>query len=134
VLVAVLLAACGDGSPAGDEATTSTATSTTSMSTTTTSAAAVTTTATTAEVDETGEQLTVEGVVIAVDGNLDTVASFTLRLSDGSDLMFTPDEGAQFDGGPIGHIREHLTSGAPVRVDYVVLGDGTNLAMEVGDA
>lgn len=137
VLVAVVLAACGDGSSSGDRTTTSTPTSTTSEATTTTGAATTTAAATTTVADDedaTGEQLTVEGVVIAVDGNLDAVASFTLRLSDGSDLIFTPDEGAQFDGGPISHIREHLTSGAPVRVEYVILGDGTNVAMDIGDA
>jgi ABC-type glycerol-3-phosphate transport system substrate-binding protein len=137
-LVGVLAAACGNGSSAGDQTTTSTPTSTTSEATITTAATGTTTSAaattTVDEEDAPGERLTVEGVVIAVDGNLDAVASFTVRLSDGSDLIFSPDDGAQFDGGPIGHIREHLTSGAPVRVDFVVLGDGTNLAMDIGDA
>jgi hypothetical protein len=129
----VILAGCGDGSSGdiGDQTTTSTAT--TSEAPTTTSVAPTTTTTIDAE-EPSAEELNVVGVVIAVDGDLDAVASFTLRLDDGSDLAFTPDEHAQFDGGPIGHIREHLTSGAPVSVDYVVLDDGTNLALDIGDA
>jgi hypothetical protein len=89
---------------------------------------------TTTEPGSTEEVLTVVGVVIAVDGSLEGVDSFTLRLTDGSDATFTPDEDAQFDHGPISHLREHLASGEPVRVDYVVLDDGSYLAIGAGDA
>ncbi len=74
------------------------------------------------------------GVVIAFEGDLEAVESFTLRLDDGSDITFLPGEDAQFEHGPMSHIREHLTNGQPVRVVYVVAGDGSNLALAAGDA
>lgn len=81
------------------------------------------------------EDTVVEGTVIAVDGTLAAVASFTLRLPDGRDLVLVPAEGVLFDGSaPIGHLQDHLASGAPVRVGYVVLADGTLSAVLVEDA
>ncbi len=74
------------------------------------------------------------GVVTAVDGNLEGVDSFTIRVTDGSDVTFVPDDDARFDNGPFSHIRDHLASGFPVRVDYVVADDGSYLALGAGDA
>lgn len=77
----------------------------------------------------------VEGIVIAVEGTLGQVESFTLRLPTGSDVTFLPEEGVLFDGSaPIDHVRDHMTSGAPVRVEYTTLSDGTLSALQVGDA
>jgi len=77
----------------------------------------------------------VEGVVIAVDGTLAEVSSFTVRLPDGTDATFVPQPGILFDEtAPIGHVRDHLVSGAPVLVEYVTLENGELLATAVGDA
>jgi len=77
---------------------------------------------------------TVTGVVIAVDGTLGDVASFTVRMSDGTDATFEPVEGVLFDGtAPIDHVRDHLTSGSPVSIRYETLPDGSLSALEVGD-
>jgi hypothetical protein len=78
--------------------------------------------------------LSVVGVVIAVDGSLSGIDSFTIRIDDGTDLVFAPGDQALFDNGPFGHIRDHLTSGTPIRVDYVMLEDGSNRALSAGDA
>jgi hypothetical protein len=80
------------------------------------------------------EVLSVVGVVIAVDGSLSGIDSFTIRVDDGTDVTFVPEDGALFDSGPFSHIRDHLTSGTPIRVDYVMLDDGSNLALSAGDA
>jgi len=84
------------------------------------------------ELEPTG---TVEGVVIDVEGTLGVVSSFTVRLRDGTDAIFVPEDGLLFAGNaPIDHVRDHMVSGAPVRVDYTTLADGTLSAREVGDA
>lgn len=75
---------------------------------------------------------TATGVVIAVDGDLSTVDLFTIRAPDGSDTTFTVRDDARFDGGPMGHIRDHLRSGAPVTVEYTV-EDGAKVARDVAD-
>ena len=80
------------------------------------------------------EVLSVVGVVIAVDGNLSGIDWFTIRVDDGTDLTFAPDDHALFDNGPFSHIRDHLTSGTPIRVDYVMLDDGSNRALGAEDA
>ncbi len=77
---------------------------------------------------------TVEGTVIAVDGTLAEVSSFTMRLSDGGNLTFVPAEGVLFHGSaPMNHLRDHLASGTTVRVGYIVLADGTLSAVLVED-
>jgi hypothetical protein len=80
------------------------------------------------------EALSAVGVVIAVDGSLSGIDSFTIRVDDGTDVTFVPEDGALFDSGPFSHIRDHLTSGTPIRVDYVMLDDGSSLALSAGDA
>lgn len=76
----------------------------------------------------------VEGTVIAVEGTLGDVDSFTVRLADGSDAIFVPEDGLRFAGSaPIDHVRDHMTSGAPVRVEYTTLSDGSLSATHVGD-
>lgn len=60
----------------------------------------------------------IEGVVIAFDGDLTDARWFTIRTADGEDIEFAIADGATFDGGNIGHLRDHLLSGAPVIVTY----------------
>ena len=80
------------------------------------------------------EQIVVEVAVISVDGTLTEITGFTLRLSDGTDLIFVPAEGVLFHGNaPISHIRDHLGSGQPLRVGYVVLENGILSAVLVED-
>lgn len=81
-----------------------------------------------------GDDDSVRGVVIDVRGDITTVESFTLRLSDGTDRVFEPAAGVLFHGTePIGHIRDHLRNGEPVDVRFRVLDDGTSIALEVSD-
>jgi hypothetical protein len=74
------------------------------------------------------------GVVIAVVGNLQGTDSFTILLPDGSELVLLPEPDLLFDGGPLAHLRDHLTSGAPIVVTYTVDKDGNNNAHSAGDA
>lgn len=74
------------------------------------------------------------GVVVAVDGDLTVINSFSVLLSDGSTLLLVPADGLLFDGSsPLSHVRDHLVSGAPVRVEYHTAG-GALVATAVGDA
>jgi hypothetical protein len=76
----------------------------------------------------------VEGTVIAVDGTLTDVTSFTVRLPDGHDLVFVPADGVLFDGSaPLSHLQDHVAGGEPVRVGYRELEDGTLSAVLVED-
>jgi hypothetical protein len=78
---------------------------------------------------------TATGVVIDLEGDLTTVSSFVLRLPDGSDRTIVPAPGIRFHGdAAIGHLRDHLRSGAPVRIEYEVLDDGSWVARLVEDA
>ena len=64
---------------------------------------------------------TVLGTVIAVDGDLTEVRSFTL-LVEGDQMVFTPvPEGVY--AYPLVHLREHLRDGTPVRVGWEKRGD-----------
>ncbi len=78
---------------------------------------------------------TIVAVVVDVTGDLTTVDQFVVRLPDGSDQVIEPAPGIRFHGdAAITHIRDHLRSGAPVRITYDVLDDGTWIAREVEDA
>jgi len=139
-MVALVLAACTGSADSESVAGTSAAPATPTP--TATIAPAVTAeepppaaTKTTPLTDAATDQfLSVVGAVIAVDGNLGGIDSFTMRLDDGTDRAFVPDPDALFDHGPFSHIRDHLASGVPVRVDYLALEDGSNLALGAGDA
>ncbi len=73
------------------------------------------------------------GVVVEIDGDLETVRSFVLRTGDGEELTFVPDASADFDGAPLSHLRDHLRSGEEVRVDYEER-EGTRIALRISDA
>lgn len=80
------------------------------------------------------EPPTAEGVVIAVDGGLADVRRFTIRTAEGSDLTFEVLGDVRFHGaGPLGHLRSHLATGAPIAVTYQTLEDGSFAAIEVDD-
>jgi hypothetical protein len=134
-------AATSSGTPAtaltSSTTTTTTApvSSATTAATTTTAAAVTTTAAPPATTTTEATPLEATGVVIAVDGNLTGVASFTIRLEDGSDLHLAPVDGLLFDGtSPISHVRDHLVSGAPVSVTYLPTGGPLFPCTAIGDA
>jgi len=114
-----LLASCGDA-PA---TTTPPAPATTAPPATTTPPAPATTSATT--------PATVTGAVIAVDGDLAAVSSFTVLAETGDELTFSPSPDGDY-AFPLPHLRDHLRSGEPVRVSYVD-GGGTLIAVAVTD-
>ncbi len=87
-----------------------------------------------AAADGTEEAVEVTGVVIDVQGNLQGTDSFTILIEDGSELVLVPTPGLLFEGGPLSHLRDHVLSGAKVKVVYTVEDDGTHIAIEVGDA
>ncbi len=76
----------------------------------------------------------VRGSVVAVQGDLTAVASFEVLTGDGDVLEFRPKAGLLFgDDEPIGHLRDHMTSGHPVLVRYEESADGL-IAVYAGDA
>ncbi len=125
---AVMLSSCG----AGSNGETATGSQPLPGSSSTSTNLVADTTSSSAPAPESG---TVEGIIVAVDGTIADIASFTVRLPDGSNVSFVPEPGILFDGtAPIDHVRDHLASGAPVRVVYTTIDDGTLSAVEVGDA
>lgn len=81
------------------------------------------------------EQGTVTGIVVDLNGDITSVSTFVLRLPDGSDRTITPAPGVRFhDDAAIGHLRDHLRNGTPIRVEYEVLDDGSWVARSVEDA
>lgn len=82
-----------------------------------------------------GPQDRVDGVVVAVDGALDGVASFEIVTTSGDRLRFVPDTDLESfaDGAPLSHLNEHLRTGVRVRVTYEER-DGTLLAVAVADS
>jgi hypothetical protein len=73
------------------------------------------------------------GVVVDIDGDLTTTHSFTILLDTGDEVILYPTAEATFHSGPMGHIRDHILSGVPVNVDYVILADGTYAAVKASD-
>lgn len=61
------------------------------------------------------------GVVVAVDGDLSDVLSFTL-LVEGDEMTFVPTSAGEY-AYPLTHLREHLRTGVPVRVGWERRGD-----------
>lgn len=75
---------------------------------------------------------TAAGLVVDVQGDLTSVQSFSLRTGQGDVVRFVPAEDADFDGGPLSHIRDHLRSLEPVVVTYEDR-EGTLVAIAVAD-
>jgi len=142
--LAIAITACG-GSRAGstgtpgpiDETTTTTtevvAETAAPIPVTTTNAPARSTTITQTPTTTAPQPVATSGVVIAVEGTLQGIDSFTVLLEDGTELTLIPEPDLLFDGGPLSHLRDHLASGSPVGIVYIDV-DGTAVAQEVGDA
>lgn len=64
---------------------------------------------------------TIVGTVIAVDGDLTEVRSFTV-LVEGDQMVFVPIAEGAYDF-PLSHLREHLRDGTPIRVGWEKRGD-----------
>ena len=63
-------------------------------------------------------------------GNVDQAA---IRESDGNVLQFNVERLDVNNGLPAVHLREHLASGIPVMVEYILEG-GENVALRYNDA
>lgn len=57
------------------------------------------------------------GVVIEVDGDLTSVASFVVLTEGGDQLTLVPDPGVDYEFA-LPHLRDHLQSGEPVVFEY----------------
>ena len=73
---------------------------------------------------------TVIGTVVAVDGDLSEVRSFTLLVA-GEQMTFEPVADGVY-AYPLAHLREHLRDGTPVRVGWE-RRDGTLAATSLDD-
>lgn len=74
----------------------------------------------------------VEGIVIAVDGDLTEVRSFDLRSTSGDVMSFQVDPLGDF-AFPLPHLSSHMRSLDPVEVTYRTLDDGDLVAVGVQD-
>lgn len=77
--------------------------------------------------------VTVEGIVVAVDGDLTTVHSFEVLTTSGDRILLEPDPLGDF-AFPLPHVGNHMRSLDPVRVTYRTDDDGTMIAMSIEDA
>ncbi len=75
-------------------------------------------------------QGTVRGVVIAVNGSLEDVTSFTV-LVEGDEMTFVPVTDGDYPF-PLPHLREHLRTGEPVLVTWKS-DDGARIAVRIDD-
>lgn len=73
---------------------------------------------------------TVRGVVLSVDGDLQTVTGFTL-LVEGDEMSFVPVDDGDY-AFPLAHLREHQRTGEPVLVGWESI-DGRFHALSVDD-
>ena len=74
------------------------------------------------------------GIVIAVDGaGPASVDAVTVRQYDGLVLQFDVGRLDLNNGLPAAHLREHLTTGVPIVVEYVI-ENGRNVALRYNDA
>jgi hypothetical protein len=73
---------------------------------------------------------TVKGVVVAVDGTLNDVTSFTV-LVEGDEMTFRPTSDGDYVF-PLPHLHEHQLSGEPVTVGWRSV-DGVLFAISVSD-
>ncbi len=75
------------------------------------------------------------GVVVDVTGDIVAVERFAIQTAAGDLLELEVAPGVVFaDGAPIGHLSEHLQTGAPVVVRYEVLDDGSRVVQAIDDA
>jgi hypothetical protein len=64
---------------------------------------------------------TMVGIVVAVEGDLNAVTSFTV-LVEGDTFEFIPVPGGDY-AFPLPHLREHLRDSSPVRVGWEQRGE-----------
>ncbi len=133
LLIGLAVVSCSDPAVQPTSTTATSIDSTSTASPTTTPQPTPTSQPATTSTTSAPEPVEVAGVVIDFDGNLQEVSSFTL-LVEGEPIVLVPDDGVLFDGGPLSHLRDHLSSGAPVRVVYLTNADSINIAIEIGDA
>jgi len=73
----------------------------------------------------------VRGIVIAVQASsLARADAITIRTDDGRELTFRVDPGVDMTPG---HLREHMTLGEPVVVEFTRSPDGSALAVRIQD-
>jgi len=76
----------------------------------------------------------VTGIVTAVDStSVGSVNQVTVRTADGQTFQFDVGKLDVNNGLPAAHLREHLSSGLPIVVEYVVEG-GRYVALRYNDA
>lgn len=73
----------------------------------------------------------VVGIVTEVTGDLVEIQSFVVLDANGDSHKFFPGEGMTVMGAPASHLRDHVVSGAAVRVLYVKVDDGALVAVDV---
>src|SRR5262249_3162707 len=77
---------------------------------------------------------TATGIVVAVNSStIGSVQEASVRESDGTTLKFNVQRLDINNGLPAQHLREHLATGIPVVVEYIVEGD-QNVALRYNDA
>ena len=77
---------------------------------------------------------TASGIVVAFDGSsIGSVDQVDVRTNDGNVLRFDVQRLDINNGLPAVHLREHLASGIPIIVEYIVEGE-RNVALRYNDA
>lgn len=74
---------------------------------------------------------TVTGPVVAVEGDLTEVSSFTILSESGDRIELRPSPDGVY-AFPLPHLRDHLRAGDPVRVSYTE-EDGNLVALTLDD-
>ena len=74
---------------------------------------------------------TAVGVVTAIEGDLDSVSSFTV-LTAGDQVVFIPIPDGDYPF-PLAHLYDHLRDGTPIRVEWE-RRDGDMVALSLADA
>jgi hypothetical protein len=74
---------------------------------------------------------TMQGIVIDVEGSLTTVTGFTV-LVDGEPVTFEASAEGDY-AFPLGHLRDHIRTGEPVRVGWRMDGE-RRVATSLDDA
>jgi hypothetical protein len=77
---------------------------------------------------------TVTGIVVAVDGSsVGSVDQVSVRTAEGNVMQFDVDRLDINNGLPPQHLHEHLATGIPIVVEYVVEGE-RRVALRYNDA
>ncbi|MCZ7533979.1 MAG: hypothetical protein M5U23_11355 [Acidimicrobiia bacterium] len=71
----------------------------------------------------------VSGIVTEVTGDLTGVESFVILDNDGNSHLLRPAPGLLFYGGPLIHLRDHVTTGQRVTVTFESSASGEMTAV-----